>query len=84
MKAAGRALAQEPRLLFLIVGTDRLRGEMEEACVRTGIAGRFRFAGWVDQSESPRYLNLADMVVMPSELEALSLVYLEALFVYDR
>ena len=37
-----------------------------------------RFAGWVDQSESPRYLNLADMVVMPSQLEALSLVYLEA------
>ena len=78
VKAAGRALAREPRLLFLIVGNDRLRGEMEEACVGAGIAGRFRFAGWVDQSESPRYLNLADMVVMPSQLEALSLVYLEA------
>ena len=71
-------MAREPRLLFLIVGNDRLRGEMEEACVGAGIAGRFRFAGWVDQSESPRYLNLADMVVMPSQLEALSLVYLEA------
>src|SRR5262249_41579727 len=76
--AARQALAHEPRLLFLIVGNDRLRGEMEAACRQFSLAGRFRFVGWIDQSDSPRYLNLADMVVMPSELEARSLVYLEA------
>ena len=38
---------------------------------------RFRFVGWVDHAEIPGYLNLADIVVMPSEWEALARLYVE-------
>lgn len=41
------------------------------------LAGHFRFVGWIDHDLVPSYVNLADMVVMPSESEALAMVYLE-------
>jgi glycosyltransferase involved in cell wall biosynthesis len=50
---------------------------METRVEELGLAERFRFAGWVERIESPRYINAMDMVVMPSEMEARSLVYLE-------
>jgi glycosyltransferase involved in cell wall biosynthesis len=75
--AAERVLRAEPRLLCLILGDGPLRASMEEACTQRGIAHRFRFAGWIDHAAVPSHLNLADVVVMPSELEGRSLVYLE-------
>lgn len=75
--AARTALRQDPRLVYLIVGEGSERGAMEGACRAAGIQDRFRFVGWVDQAELPRYLNLADLVAMPSETEGLSRVYLE-------
>src|SRR5208282_3999130 len=50
---------------------------MEEACTKQPLAGHFRFVGWIDHDLVPNYINLADVVVMPSESEALALVYLE-------
>ena len=41
------------------------------------LSGHFRFVGWVEHDLVPDYINLADMVVMPSESEAFALVYLE-------
>jgi glycosyltransferase involved in cell wall biosynthesis len=76
--SAERALRSNPRLLYLIVGDGALRPAMEDACARNGLTGRFRFVGWVDHATVPGYLNLADVVVMPSEpLEGRSNVYLE-------
>jgi glycosyltransferase involved in cell wall biosynthesis len=75
--AAERTLQVAPRLLYLILGDGSLRAPMEEACAQRGIAPRFRFTGWLDHSAVPAYLNLAEVVVMPSELEGRSLVYLE-------
>ena len=75
--AAERALPAEPRLLYLILGDGPLRAPMEEACAQRGITSRFRFAGWIDHATVPDHLSLADVVVMPSELEGQSLVYLE-------
>lgn len=76
--SAERALQSNPRLLYLILGDGELRSAMEEACARKGLTERFRFAGWVDHARIPRYLSLADVVVMPSEpLEGRSNVYLE-------
>lgn len=51
---------------------------MEDACRQHGIAEKFRFAGWVDYERVPKYVNLADIVVMPSEAESQARVYLEA------
>ncbi len=76
--SAERALRANPRLLYLILGDGQLRSAMEEACARHGVTERFRFAGWVDHATIHRYLNLADVVAMPSEpLEGRSNVYVE-------
>jgi glycosyltransferase involved in cell wall biosynthesis len=76
--SAARALQANARLLYVIVGDGPERGELEQACRRHKIAGRFRFTGWVPRRDVPDYLNLADMVVLPSALEGLPLVMLEA------
>jgi len=75
--AAERALSVEPRLLGLVVGDGPLRERMEEAAAERGIGNRFRFVGWLDHAEIPRYLSLADVVVTPGEVEGRCLVYLE-------
>jgi glycosyltransferase involved in cell wall biosynthesis len=50
---------------------------MEDACQQAGIQDRVRFTGWVDYPRVPDYINLADLVVMPSADEGLARVYLE-------
>lgn len=75
--SAVEALRRDERLIYLVIGDGPLRPRMEEACREAGIHDRFRFVGWVDYSEMPRYLNLVDVLVMPSECEALARVYVE-------
>jgi glycosyltransferase involved in cell wall biosynthesis len=77
VESAAVALRRDPRLLYLIVGDGILRGEVEDACQRHGIRHRFRFVGWVAYERVPSYLNLADVVVLPSEGEGMARVYLE-------
>ena len=76
--AAALALQQNARLVYLVVGDGAGLEAMKEACRRHRIHDRFRFVGWVEHSRVVDYLNLADVVVMPSEHEGLSLVYLES------
>jgi glycosyltransferase involved in cell wall biosynthesis len=76
--SAATAVARDPRLLYVVLGDGPLRGELEAACAEAGVAGRFRFPGWVEHEQVPDYLRLADMVVMPSAAEAQALAYLEA------
>ena len=45
----------------------------EAECARAGVAEHFRFTGWVPHHEVVRYMNLSDIVVMPSAAEALAL-----------
>jgi len=54
------------------------RDEMQALTEESGVIGRFRFEPFVDNARMPGYMNLADLVVMPSEREGLSRVYLEA------
>jgi glycosyltransferase involved in cell wall biosynthesis len=76
--AAQRVLTHAADVTFLIVGDGPCRSELETACDEGGLRDRFRFTGWVDHDRMPDWLNLSDVVVMPSEAEAQSLVYLEA------
>jgi glycosyltransferase involved in cell wall biosynthesis len=76
-RSARAALAQDPRLRYVIVGDGALRGALEDLCRREGIAGRFRFLGWIEYARMPAVIALADLVVMPCEDEALARVYLE-------
>jgi glycosyltransferase involved in cell wall biosynthesis len=75
--SAALALRQAPRLVYLMVGDGPLRAELEAACRQKGLWDRFRFVGWVDYARVPDYLNLSDLVVLPSEAEGLARVYVE-------
>ncbi len=77
VSSAERALQANPKLLYVIVGDGPCRGIMQEACRQKHISENFRFVGWVNHDSVPHYINLADMVVMPSEAEGQALVYLE-------
>ena len=77
--AAALSLRSRPDLMFLVVGDGECRQEMQATASALGIAGRVRFSGWVDHVQVPKYMRLADIVVMPSETEARSLACLEAL-----
>ena len=68
-----------PELVYVIVGDGPLLAEMREACRSLRLTDRFRFVGWVPYDRMPAYLNLADLVVQPSQAEGLSRVYLEAM-----
>ena len=75
--SAREVLRQRPDTVYVVVGDGPCREIMEQACAKQSLAGHFRFVGWVEHDLVPDYINLADMVVMPSESEALALVYLE-------
>jgi glycosyltransferase involved in cell wall biosynthesis len=76
--AAALALREYPKLVYVMVGDGAARAAVEAACRQHGVAARFRFAGWVDHTEVPGYLRLADLVVIPSDHEGCSLAQLEA------
>src|SRR3972149_5948621 len=76
--SAARALPQDPRLVYVIVGDGALRRDLEDAAREAGGAGRFRFTRWGPYERMPDYMRLADIVAVPSEFEAQARVYLEA------
>ncbi len=76
--SAEKALLRNPNLLYVIVGDGSCRHPMEELCARRHLSERFRFVGWIEYARVPRYINLADLVIMPSDSEGLARVYLEA------
>ena len=79
VESARLALRENPRLVYVVVGEGPLRGEVRATCRRLGIARAFRFVDWVEHKEMPRFTDLADIAVMPSQTEAMALVYLETL-----
>jgi len=77
VSSAERALQENSKLVYVIVGDGPCREIMEEACKKKLISASFKFVGWVDHDRVADYINLGDMVVMPSEAEGQALVYLE-------
>jgi glycosyltransferase involved in cell wall biosynthesis len=76
--AAPRVLAERPEALFLIAGGGQLGDALPEAVEQRGLTESFRFPGEVENAEMPRWLSMADLVVMPSEREGWPLTILEA------
>jgi len=72
-----QALQRNPKLVYVIVGDGPPRKAMEDACREKRLMERFRFTGWVDYARMPAYINLADVMLMPSEAEGLARIYLE-------
>ncbi len=77
VSSAAIALESDPRLLYLVVGDGPSLDEMRRECGRSGLEARFRFVGWVDHERVPSFLNLSDLVVLPSAYETQALVYFE-------
>jgi glycosyltransferase involved in cell wall biosynthesis len=74
------SLKQNPRLIFLAVGTGPDRDAVQAKIQELGIAGNFRLAGFVPDADLPAYYNAADLFVLPSKSgEGLPLVALEAI-----
>lgn len=64
---------------LVICGTGPLRAELEAQAQRLGVAARITFAGLVPNTGVARYAAVADLFVLPSLLEALPTVAVEAL-----
>lgn len=75
------AAAQPDRssLVWVMAGSGELEDEVKARCRELGVAARFRFLGWVDYSEMPDLMRLADLVVMASEGEGMSRASIEAM-----
>ncbi len=62
-----RAVAQLPQpIALLIVGSGPLQTQLQELVADLGLSGRCRFIGNVAPEEVPRYMNIMDILVLPS------------------
>ncbi len=77
-------LRDMPDLHYLIVGDGPQRAELEARAAQPDLAGRVTFTGAVPAADVPRYLSLAECMVLPNrrmpdgEDDGASLVFLEA------
>ncbi len=78
LRAAVRVL-EERECLFVVAGDGPERGALERMARELGVHGSFRFLGAVPHGELPGYLAMADVVAVPSIIEATSLFVLEAM-----
>lgn len=70
-------LERSPRAIWIVVGDGPLAEETKRLARSLGVESRFRFAGWQPYERIPQFINLADIVVLPSFGEGLARVYLE-------
>jgi glycosyltransferase involved in cell wall biosynthesis len=77
VRSSVQALARCPDAVYVIVGDGALGGEVFDTARALGVERSFRYVGWQPYEQIPRYINLADIVVMPSFGEGLARVYLE-------
>jgi glycosyltransferase involved in cell wall biosynthesis len=72
-----RRMRKVPNVRFAMTGDGPLRPQVEEFILRHGLGDRVELLGIVDDAKP--YLRRADVVVIPSDVEGLPLVCLEAL-----
>ncbi len=68
-----------PDTRLVICGSGELRGELESVARSAGVERHVSFAGLLDNATIARYCAAADLFVLPSVLEALPTVVVEAL-----
>ncbi len=72
-----KVLARCSDVVYVIVGEGNLLEEAVRASRTLRVDDRFRYVGWQSYEQIPKYINLADIVVLPSLGEGLARVYLE-------
>lgn len=79
IKAAPLILEQYPSAQFYAIGNDPNVHKMIKLCRKEGVDKAFRFLGQVSNEAIGDYYRLADVLVMPSLVEAFGVVFLEAM-----
>src|SRR3990170_1191801 len=80
IETAATALKQNPKLVFLVVGTGPDLAQVQAKTAQLGISENFKLTGFVSDAELPAYYNAADLFALPSKSgEGLPLVALEAM-----
>jgi glycosyltransferase involved in cell wall biosynthesis len=79
LEAMRGVVAERPRTQLVICGTGALLPELQELARSIGVDRHVTFAGLVDNAQVARYCAAADLFVLPSLLEALPTVAVEAL-----
>lgn len=79
IEAFARIARNRNDVQLVICGTGPLKEALEQQAHAAGIAARVTFAGLVPNDRVARYAAAADVFVLPSELEALPTVAVEAL-----
>ncbi len=64
---------------LFIVGTGVLEGELRKTAQSLGISDKVIFTGAVHYSDVPKYMNMADLIVMTSSVEGQPRVLIEAM-----
>lgn len=78
MEYFSHALAENERLIFLIVGDGPAKEGLEKLAVKLGIEDHVVFTGMVPPTEVQDYYQLADVFVSASTSETQGLTYIEA------
>ena len=79
IEAMADVLRQEPGTHLVICGTGALLPDLQAVARSAGVERHITFAGLVDNAMVARYCAAADLFVLPSILEALPTVAVEAL-----
>ncbi len=72
IEAAPAILARHPNTRFWMVGDGTAVPDLKARAQAAGLADRFYFSGWVQQSEVARYISASDLglVILPDVLSA--------------
>ncbi len=79
IEAMNEVIRTHPDTRLVICGTGALLGELQATARSAGVERHVTFAGLVDNAVVARYCAAADLFVLPSLLEALPTVAVEAL-----
>lgn len=78
VKALPEILSQNENLNILIAGNGELRNEIEEFLNEISASDRVTFRDWIDHEELPLYLNNLKLLIVPSYIEGLPNMIIEA------
>jgi glycosyltransferase involved in cell wall biosynthesis len=70
---------QRGNFKVVLVGTGDNEGQLRQQCNRLALLDTVQFAGFVDREAMPRYYAEADVFILPSYNEGMSIALLEAL-----
>ncbi|MFN3936369.1 MAG: glycosyltransferase [Gemmobacter sp.] len=77
--ALKRALSEAPELRVTLIGDGPLRGTIERAAAKAGVADNLTLAGWQDEAGVREALAAAHALILPSLAEGLPMVVMEAM-----